>query len=352
MSLRQALGARLRGPRARRAVYAARVARAPLQYVVRRRWARRLADENEGACEAGPVIDPGLGFARLAREDLVGFDTALASTAGLNAAAASAPLDEVLGERSACALLLERWQLDVWRPGPDDHRVTHELLSDSRILAHPALLEFALQPRLVRAVSRYLGVLPYLARVGLPLSVPRHPLGQGAYYEAFHLDNDDTRHVKVYVHADDVGPDDGPLTFLPADTSTRVIRELRRRRRGSPYGSWPDDVVLQHCEASELVTLCGPRGAGALVDLSRCLHYGSRVATGHRRLELVLSFLRFHRPNANVSNQLHGACVGEHGPDWRRLLLQNPRPAPRDAHYSGEPPRARRADVTTMEPTG
>lgn len=351
MSLRQALVACSSGPHARRAVYAARVARAPVQYVVRRRWARRLLDEGVGASDAGPVIDPHTGYVRFTRDDLVGFEAALASAAGLDASTASVRLAEVLGARSACTQLLEHWQLEAWRPGPDDHRVTHELLSDSRILACPLLLEFALQPRLVRAASRYLGVLPYLARVGLPLSVPRHPLGRGAYYEAFHLDNDDTRHVKVYVHADDVGPDDGPLTFLPADTSARVVRELRRRRGDSPYGPWPDDVVLQHCDRREFVTLCGPRGAGALVDLSRCLHFGSRVAPGHRRLELVLSYLRFHRPNANVSNQLHGASADEHGPYWRSLVLKNPHPAPRDAHFSGAPPRVDRARTKALEPT-
>lgn len=337
MSLRR----HLRGPSLQPAVYAGRVACAPQQYLSRRRWARRLEHESEGADAVVAGIDPRTGYTRLSPGDLVGFSLALTEVAGLVATTETA--SNLLAGRSASGLIQAHIGVDEWRPGPDDRGVTHELLSDSRILACPALLEFALQPPLIRAVTRYLGVLPYIERIGLPLSLPPHADALPAYYTRFHLDNDDSRLVKVFLHADDVGPNDGPLTFLPADTSARVVGALRRRGergqrgRSNPYGSWTDAEVFEHCDPNELVTLTGPRGAGAMVDLCRCLHYGSRVAPAHRRLELVLSFLRYHRPNPNRSNQLHDAEVG--GPAWRRLVLQNPRPRPRDTLIDGAPPR-------------
>jgi hypothetical protein len=294
----------LQRPLARRALLAARIASSPLEFLERRRVAR------SALARASPPIrvDPRLGLCVFGASPIPGTDAIL--------------------ER--CRELLERARPHLPRiraARAGKLRLTVDLFSDDLHRRDPAFLDFALQDAALLPVIEYLATVPNLARVTLALSADVDGGASPAYHQRFHADNDDLRQVKLFLDAQDVDLADGPLTILPADASARVLRDLRRD--GAPIGrtaTYSDAEVLRHCDPSELVRVVGPAGSGAFVDLSRCLHFGSRTAPGRERLVLVASFLRFHRLHENASNRLDPDRPGLDA--LRRLALRSPRPPP------------------------
>src|SRR5690606_6153910 len=85
-------------------------------------------------------------------------------------------------------------------------------------------------------------------------------------------------------------------TFIPADASARIIRDIRklRRQRGQPREAearrYLDEEIAAVGGRDAIVTVEGPAGTGVAVDTSRCLHLGSRVDPGTFRLCLYLQY--------------------------------------------------------------
>ncbi|MBI5365086.1 MAG: hypothetical protein HZA53_18055 [Planctomycetes bacterium] len=203
--------------------------------------------------------------------------------------------------RAERAPLLER--IRAGRSG--GRRITLDLFGDDLLARHPELVDQVLADAWLRPVVEYLGTIPFLARVTLAHSGHLPELEAPAFHQRFHLDNDDTRHVKLYVHTHEVTEEHGPVCFLPAAATERVLAALAREGFSRAADTTYDDVdVFRHASPDELVTITGPAGAGVYADLSRCLHYGSRVRAGRERAVLVVEFLRFHRLHENASNQL------------------------------------------------
>ena len=153
------------------------------------------------------------------------------------------------------------------------------LLDEQDLLTKPEILEFALDDQIIEIVTDYLGTLPRLSALGLQYS----PINETTVSsQMFHVDGDDFHQIKCFINVLDVGPEDGPLSFFPADTSKRVRAALRHGWRA---GRLTDKEVFGECEEEELVAVTGPAGSGVLLDTSACLHFGSRA---RRRPRLTL----------------------------------------------------------------
>jgi hypothetical protein len=169
------------------------------------------------------------------------------------------------------------------------------LLKDDDLRRNPALVDFALSDMLLRPVTAYLGMVPYLTRVDLVYSVSRGT-EERIESQLFHLDHEGLRQVKYFIYVNDVGDAEGPFTFLPADTSFRVVNDVRAWRRQHASGRdvesrrYLDSEVSAVDAAGDIVTVKGPAGSGVAVDTSRCLHLGSRVRPGAFRLVLYLQY--------------------------------------------------------------
>ena len=293
----------LHRPLLRRAERAGRIALSPLQYLRRRHLARELLAGRPAALH----LDPGLGYARFGPGALGGSEELL-SLAQAELARLRPRLERPAEGRRGARQLVE------------------ELGSDALLAREPRFVEFALSDEVVRPVLEYLGEVPFLARISLALSRPLAAAAEPVHFQRFHVDNDDLRHVKLYLNAQEVAARHGPLCFLPARTSERVLRALAREGKHlGPASSFSDEEVFRHCERDELVELEGSRASGAFVDLSRCLHYGSRVAAAEERLQLVLVFLRRHRLHENASSQIAPPAGQD---ELRALLLDPPRRHP------------------------
>jgi hypothetical protein len=168
------------------------------------------------------------------------------------------------------------------------------LLKDEDLRRNPDLVDFALSDRLLGPVTEYLGMVPYLTRVDLVYSVSRGT-DEKIESQLFHLDHEGLRQVKYFIYVYDVDEPEGPFTFLPADTSFRVVNDVRTWRKHHGRGDvesrrYLDEEVTAVDAARDIITVKGKAGEGVAVDTSRCLHLGSRVSPGAFRLVLYLQY--------------------------------------------------------------
>ncbi len=164
------------------------------------------------------------------------------------------------------------------------------VLSNEDLAQHPEFVDFALSDSLLSLVTNYLGTVPHLNRIDLLYSVA-HGHDDTVSSQIYHLDPEGMRQAKLFLNLREVGPDEGPFTFIPASETSRITRAIRQRRDA--------DMAMAHYLESELaevggldkaMAVMGPAGSAGLVDTSRCLHFGSRVKPGTYRLCLYIQY--------------------------------------------------------------
>ncbi len=158
--------------------------------------------------------------------------------------------------------------------GRSRKRFLLNVLDASALTAESAAVRFALRPDVLSAVSRYLGVVPLLSTISVFHSDTVESAPSSS--QLHHCDGDDVTQIKVFVYCSDVEMKSGPLTVLSATDSDRVRRASGYQYRQRLTDSQVRDVV----GAGQEHPILGPAGTAALVDTSRCFHFGSRVEPG------------------------------------------------------------------------
>src|SRR5439155_5730103 len=92
------------------------------------------------------------------------------------------------------------------------------LLQDDDLASNPDLVDFALSDPLLSVVTNYLGIVPRLNRIDLLYSVPREN-DDFVASQLFHQDPEGLTQAKLFLNIFDVAESNGPLMFIPADTS-------------------------------------------------------------------------------------------------------------------------------------
>jgi hypothetical protein len=288
--------------RARHLLIAANIARHPWEYYVRRKAAIVRARDTGGV-----TISRAAGFARFNESDF-------------------AELPDIV--RLCQHIYVDEKREMVKAPAKSTTKQKTylvELLTDEDLVRYPLLVDFCLSRPVVGVVSRYLGTVPVLRRVGLWLSFPA-PINGAS--RLFHLDPEDFRQVRMFVNVIDISKPQGPLTFLPADLSEKVLTQLWRdeRRAGirrPEYRRWTDEEIFARSGSAECFDLAGPEGSGVFLDTARCLHFGSRMEPGTMRLVFHAQFLPYHFAYSCSANRFDRARAG--GDVMRsRLLAQRP----------------------------
>jgi hypothetical protein len=246
---------------AQKAIKAARRAVARGELAERRALARTLDRTPEAAAVAANLRRDGYSRADalIAPESLAALDRAVRPKLGAPKAGGS-----VFGDHK-----------DIWQQLLDGDMVDGSLPADS------PFARFALQPALLAALADHYGELPRLDNVTVTHSGPAE--GALRFSQLWHRDYDDTRVVKLFVYLTDVGDEDGPFTFLPGPYSDRVGFSARSHR--------PDAAIAARTDLGAAVRMIAPRLSAFLVETSRCLHMGSRVAPGHHRLMYTATFI-------------------------------------------------------------
>ena len=149
------------------------------------------------------------------------------------------------------------------------------LLTKANPKMDSAFVQFALQPAILEVIAAALGEVPRLIALNAARSwnfgVPKH------LSQLWHRDFDDAEVVKLFCYLTDVdNEDDGPFTFIPANSSGRV------GERGQNH--LQDAQVFSQIPRDKMRTVLGPAGSSFIVRTSHCLHMGSRVAPDHSRI--------------------------------------------------------------------
>ncbi|MBR0759532.1 phytanoyl-CoA dioxygenase family protein [Bradyrhizobium japonicum] len=181
------------------------------------------------------------------------------------------------------------------------HLLDSEMV-DGKLAADNLFVRYALQPGVVNVVASALGEVPWLDYV--MLSYSRHTGQALASSQLWHRDHDDVRVVKFYTYLTDVQEDaDGPFTFLSRQSTDRFGYPLL----GSHFS---DDEVFGKVPRQDVKVMKAPRLVSFMIDTSRCLHMGSRIAPGHGRLMYTATFIAFPRMFPGGKNRPFRATPG------------------------------------------
>lgn len=179
---------------------------------------------------------------------------------------------ETSGIVAEARLALARYNQDAPPEGKNRKRFLIGVLNPSTLTLDSPVVRLALREDVLAAVSRYLGVVPFLSTINVFHSDTVD--GRLTSSQLHHCDGDDLTQVKVFVYCSDVEARSGPLTVVPAAGSATVRRSTRYEYRQRLTDAQVRDVLGTSGEHAIL----GPSGTTAFVDTSRCFHYGSRVA--------------------------------------------------------------------------
>ena len=148
-------------------------------------------------------------------------------------------------------------------------------------------MKFCTSPLIVGTVAKYLGEFPVISSIEVWNSPPSHEHKAGLTgSQKFHLDNVSDKQMKVFLNLIDIGPENGPFSFISESNSKNVCKQIS-------YGDVvnvdriEDEDVYKIIKPSELKQNIGNAGLVTLVDTCNCLHYGSRNTSKGRKLLMV-----------------------------------------------------------------
>jgi hypothetical protein len=160
--------------------------------------------------------------------------------------------------------------------------LVEKAMSDGQLSADHAITRFALLPEVTGLVSKAFGMVPRLDYVTVTHSVPVD--GELAYSQLWHRDHDDVRVLKMFVYLTDVADEnDGPFSFIPGSHSDLENFSMRSHRRD-------DELPAKLGYPQSVKAIMGPKLTCFMVETTRCLHMGSRVAPGHSRLMYTATY--------------------------------------------------------------
>ncbi len=156
--------------------------------------------------------------------------------------------------------------------GKSQKRFLVNVLDESTLTLDSPVMRLALRDDILAAVSRYLGVVPFLSTVSVFHSDTVE--GDLKSSQLYHCDGDDAAQIKIFIYCTDVDADSGPLTILDAASTSLVQRQTRYQYRMR----LTDDQIHEVVGTGPEYPVLGPAGTSVFVDTSRCLHFGSRVS--------------------------------------------------------------------------
>jgi hypothetical protein len=154
-------------------------------------------------------------------------------------------------------------------------------LTHAQIVDQLAIWRWGLSDRLLDLAERH---------IGLPVTYhgafANRQLADGRTVgtRQWHRDIEDRRMLKILVWLNDVADDGGPFTYVPADISDRLARELRY-----PGGYIDDATIIQLSGAQAVRHATGPQWTAVIVDTARVFHRGM-PPTGRDRYAMTLTW--------------------------------------------------------------
>ena len=170
----------------------------------------------------------------------------------------------------------------------DDRRapkgVRYDFLAQD-LLANPDVQALLFDASILAIAQAYLRSRPIADVLTMWWNTAYSDTPSEAAAQLYHFDMDRIKWLKFFIYLTDVGPENGPHTFVAGSHRTGGIpSELLKRG----YARLTDAEVLRHYSDTDLVEFTGSRGT-ILAEDTRGLHKGRHVTHGDR-LVLQLQF--------------------------------------------------------------
>lgn len=174
-------------------------------------------------------------------------------------------------------------------------------LTHAEIVDELAIWRWGLSDRLLDLAERH---------IGLPVTYhgafANRQLADGRTVgtRQWHRDIEDRRMLKILVWLNDVAADGGPFTYVPAQASDRMARELKYP------GGYLDDATLIRSSGPQAVrSATGPQWTAVVVDTARVFHRGM-PPTGRDRYAMTFTWTSRH-PVKRMPNEPFTAEEGD-----------------------------------------
>ena len=107
--------------------------------------------------------------------------------------------------------------------------------------------------------------------------------------QLYHCDGGFDDMVKLFIYCSDVGPENGPFSYLPMAVSS----ELWKKTDYATTRRLTDEQVERAVGKVTPLQWMGPKGTVCLVDTSKMFHFGARVNKGAApRLVVAIQYVR------------------------------------------------------------
>ena len=149
-------------------------------------------------------------------------------------------------------------------------------------------LKLALNPDLLKCISKYLGQIPRLNVIEIMYSRYLPEVKSSAM---FHTDAEYNRQIKLFIYGNDVLDQQyGPLTLLSAKNSEKVMKNTNYLSNKIIETDLLNSIVGQ--KDHKIIT--GTKGTSFLVDTSRNFHLGSKILNPEKyRITIMFQYLPF-----------------------------------------------------------
>lgn len=145
------------------------------------------------------------------------------------------------------------------------------------------MLQMPLRPELLDTVNSYLGLWSKMIGADLWYTIPINSGRGRTASQNWHRDPEDRKLVKVFLYLFDVGPDAGPLEYIPESRIGRKYDYLwPETTGGGGYGYPPQEEIEKAVPASDRIACTVPAGTFVFCDTSG-FHRGG-YSTGKERV--------------------------------------------------------------------
>ena len=153
------------------------------------------------------------------------------------------------------------------------------------LLANEDVQVLLCDPSLIAVSQAYLRTTPIADVLGMWWHTAYSDTPSAAAAQLYHFDMDRIKWLKFFIYLTDVGPDNGPHSFV---AGSHRADGIPRALLSKGYARLTDDEVRKYYCAEDIVEFADVRGT-VIVEDTRGLHKGKHVAAGDR-LMLQLQF--------------------------------------------------------------
>ena len=146
------------------------------------------------------------------------------------------------------------------------------------LISHPSVQKLLCDYSLLSVAQTYLGAPPIMENTALSWSTPFNPNPSKRAAQFYHFDMDRIKWLKLFIYITDVGPKNGPHSFVRGSHRRFGIPDALLKQG---YSRLTDEEVGNYYPPEDFLEFTGARGTMIFED-TRGLHKGKNLDQGHR----------------------------------------------------------------------